>query len=375
MPGAGPRTSSSLGLPEQVRACLFDLDGVLTETAKVHAAAWKEMFDAFLKARADKGGEPFVAFDEADYDSYVDGKTRADGTRSFLESRHIDLPDGDAGDLAGAPTVSGLGEAKNDIVLRMIRDDGVDAYPGSVRYLRAAVSAGLRRAVVSSSANCAAVLEAAGVAELFDVRIDGVSVEEDHLAWCTPAPARGGHPRNNDLSARRRRPSPGIPRRRASQRPQGQPPYPADPKGAGLGPAGPAARARTAPATGSRATGLRDRPRREGAVTAPFTRRTCQFDVVTTNRRRSRLTHLPAVVEIHAPHNEGTMSQNETVGHPTNRRARTYSSRVTKPGRRTADGPQGLVSGNWTDEAHKARNVTGPDLDRHTSLLEESERN
>ena len=223
MPGAGPRTSSSLGLPEQVRACLFDLDGVLTETAKVHAAAWKEMFDAFLKARADKGGEPFVAFDEADYDSYVDGKTRADGTRSFLESRHIDLPDGDAGDLAGAPTVSGLGEAKNDIVLRMIRDDGVDAYPGSVRYLRAAVSAGLRRAVVSSSANCAAVLEAAGVAELFDVRIDGVSVEEDHLAWCTPAPARGGHPRNNDLSARRRRPSPDIPRRRASQRPQGQP--------------------------------------------------------------------------------------------------------------------------------------------------------
>ena len=142
MPGAGPRTASSLGLPEQVRACLFDLDGVLTETAKVHAAAWKEMFDAFLKARADKGGEPFVAFDEADYDSYVDGKTRADGTRSFL---------------------------------------------GSVRYLRAVVSAGLRRAVVSSSANCAAVLEAAGIAELFDVRIDGVSVEEDHLAG-KPAP-------------------------------------------------------------------------------------------------------------------------------------------------------------------------------------------
>ena len=187
MPGAGPRTASSLGLPEQVRACLFDLDGVLTETAKVHAAAWKEMFDAFLKARADKGGEPFVAFDEADYDSYVDGKTRADGTRSFLGSRHIELPDGDVGDLAGAPTVSGLGQAKNDIVLRMVRDDGVDAYPGSVRYLRAVVSAGLRRAVVSSSANCAAVLEAAGIAELFDVRIDGVSVEEDHLAG-KPAP-------------------------------------------------------------------------------------------------------------------------------------------------------------------------------------------
>jgi beta-phosphoglucomutase family hydrolase len=186
--GAGPCTSSDLGLPARVRACLFDLDGVLTETAKVHAAAWKEMFDAFLKARADNGGEPFAAFDEvSDYDSYVDGKTRADGTRSFLGSRHIDLPDGDAGDRAGGPTVSGLSAAKNDIVLRMIRDGGVDAYPGSVRYVRAVVDAGLRRAVVSSSANCAAVLEAAGIAELFDVRIDGVTVEKDHLAG-KPAP-------------------------------------------------------------------------------------------------------------------------------------------------------------------------------------------
>ena len=188
MPGAGPRTASSLGLPEQVRACLFDLDGVLTETAKVHAAAWKEMFDAFLKARADKGGEPFVAFDEADYDSYVDGKTRADGTRSFLGSRHIELPDGDAGDLAGAPTVSGLGQAKNDIVLRMVRDDGVDAYPGSVRYLRAVVSAGLRRVVVSSSANCAAVLEAAGIADT-DVLVALTSSDEVNIVACEIAHA------------------------------------------------------------------------------------------------------------------------------------------------------------------------------------------
>ena len=187
MPGAGPRTASSLGLPEQVRACLFDLDGVLTETAKVHAAAWKEMFDAFLKARADKGGEPFVAFDEADYDSYVDGKTRADGTRSFLESRHIELPDGAPGDQAGAETVNGLGNAKNEIVLRKIREDGVEAYAGSVRYVRAVRAAGLHRAVVSSSANCAAVIAAAGIAELFEIRIDGVTVKADHLAG-KPAP-------------------------------------------------------------------------------------------------------------------------------------------------------------------------------------------
>ena len=181
-------TDPVVGLPKRVRACLFDLDGVLTETAKVHAAAWKEMFDAYLKARADKNGEPFVAFDkEADYDTYVDGKTRADGTRSFLESRHIDLPDGAPGDQAGAETVNGLGNAKNEIVLRKIREGGVEAYAGSVRYVRAVRAAGLHRAVVSSSANCAAVLVAAGIAELFEIRIDGVTVEADHLAG-KPAP-------------------------------------------------------------------------------------------------------------------------------------------------------------------------------------------
>jgi len=181
-------TDPVVGLPKRVRACLFDLDGVLTETAKVHAAAWKEMFDAYLKARADKSGEPFIAFDkETDYDTYVDGKTRADGTRSFLESRRIELPDGAPEDQAGAETVNGLGNAKNEIVLRRIREDGVEAYAGSVRYVRAVRAAGLRRAVVSSSANCAAVLVAAGIAELFEIRIDGVTVEADHLAG-KPAP-------------------------------------------------------------------------------------------------------------------------------------------------------------------------------------------
>jgi beta-phosphoglucomutase family hydrolase len=177
-----------LGLPERVRACLFDVDGVLTETAKVHAAAWKEMFDTYLKARADESGAPFVAFDrEADYDIYVDGKPRADGTHSFLQSRHIDLPEGNATDQPGAETICGLGNTKNEIVLRRIREDGVEAYPGSVRYVRAVRAAGLRRAVVSSSANCAEMLAAADIDDLFEERIDGVTVESDHLAG-KPAP-------------------------------------------------------------------------------------------------------------------------------------------------------------------------------------------
>jgi beta-phosphoglucomutase family hydrolase len=177
-----------LGLPERVRACLFDVDGVLTETAKVHAAAWKEMFDTYLKTRANLNGEPFVAFDKvADYDSYVDGKPRADGTRSFLTSRHIDLPEGDPSDPPGAETICGLGNAKNEIVLRKIRDGGVEPYPGSVRYVQAVRAAGLRRAVVSSSANCTEVLAAAGIDDLFEAFIDGVTVEAAHLAG-KPAP-------------------------------------------------------------------------------------------------------------------------------------------------------------------------------------------
>ncbi len=178
----------SVGLPAATRACLFDLDGVLTDTAKLHAAAWKEMFDGYLKARAEETGARFVAFDEGvDYDTYVDGKSRADGTRSFLQSRGIDLPTGAPGDRAGALTITGLGDAKNAIVMRRIRHDGVEPYPGSVRYVRAVRAAGLRTAVVSSSANCAEVLRAAGIAELFETRIDGISVKEQHLAG-KPAP-------------------------------------------------------------------------------------------------------------------------------------------------------------------------------------------
>ena len=177
-----------LGLPAGVRACLFDLDGVLTQTAKVHAAAWKEMFDAFLRRRALRTGEELRLFDPIhDYDEYVDGKPRYDGVRSFLASRGIELPQGSPDDPPEADTIDGLGNRKNEIVLQMIHEHGVEAYSGSVRYVHAAREAGLRRAVVSSSTNCRDVLEAAGIGNLFEERIDGVVAEREELRG-KPAP-------------------------------------------------------------------------------------------------------------------------------------------------------------------------------------------
>ncbi|WP_351222201.1 beta-phosphoglucomutase family hydrolase [Streptomyces sp. NPDC002133] len=177
-----------LGLPDHVRTCLFDLDGVLTRTAKVHAAAWKEMFDDYLRRRAEREGVPFVPFDDVhDYDEYVDGRPREDGVRTFLASRGVELPDGTPDDGPDAETVNGLGTRKNDLVLRKIREDGVEAYEGSVAYVRAARDAGLRRAVVSSSANCHDVLVAAGIADLFEERIDGIVAREQRLRG-KPAP-------------------------------------------------------------------------------------------------------------------------------------------------------------------------------------------
>jgi beta-phosphoglucomutase family hydrolase len=177
-----------LGLPDGIRGCLFDLDGVITKTAKVHDAAWKEMFDSFLRERAQQAGGQFVPFDPVkDYDEYVDGKPRADGTRSFLESRDITLPEGSPDDPPEAETINGLGNRKNVILLKRIKEDGVEAYEGSVRYLHAVRDAGLRRAVVSSSANCRDVLVAAGIEDLFEARIDGVTAQQEHLAG-KPAP-------------------------------------------------------------------------------------------------------------------------------------------------------------------------------------------
>jgi beta-phosphoglucomutase family hydrolase len=177
-----------LGLGRGIRACLFDLDGVLTQTAKVHAAAWKRTFDEFLRRRAQERGEDFVPFDAVhDYEAYVDGKPRYDGVASFLASRAIELAQGTVDDPADANTVHGLGNRKNELVLEMIHKDGVEAYDGSVRYVHAVREAGLPRAVVSSSSNCRDVLAAAGIEDLFDAVVDGVSAEREHLKG-KPAP-------------------------------------------------------------------------------------------------------------------------------------------------------------------------------------------
>ena len=178
----------TLGLPPQIIACLFDLDGVLTRTASIHAAAWKQMFDEFLRARSQRTGEPFVPFDAGDdYDAFVDGRQRLDGTRGFLRSRGIDLPEGDPSDPPGAPTVNGLSSRKNELVLRLLDEGHIEVFDDSVSYVRAVRAAGLATAVVSSSANTAQVLDAVGIADLFDARIDGVVAAERHLAG-KPAP-------------------------------------------------------------------------------------------------------------------------------------------------------------------------------------------
>jgi beta-phosphoglucomutase family hydrolase len=177
-----------LGLPDGTRACLFDLDGVLTDTASVHAAAWKQMFDDYLRARAAREGTPFRPFDvKADYGPYVDGKPRLAGTDAFLRSRGIELPAGGQGDPPDAETVYALATRKNDMVQEKIRTVGVEVYPGSVRYLHAVKDAGLATAVVSSSANAEQVLEVAGLAALIDHRVDGVTAKERNLPG-KPAP-------------------------------------------------------------------------------------------------------------------------------------------------------------------------------------------
>lgn len=170
---------TQLGLPDNILACLFDLDGVVTKTAVVHAAAWKETFDAFLREYEGPQARPFDEI--ADYDEYVDGRPRADGVRSFLDSRGIHLPEGGPGDPPDARTVHGLGNRKNDLLLERIRTGGVEAYEGTLRYLEAVRAQGLRTAIVSSSANCRDVLRAVGAEHFFDVRIDGVVATERNL--------------------------------------------------------------------------------------------------------------------------------------------------------------------------------------------------
>jgi beta-phosphoglucomutase-like phosphatase (HAD superfamily) len=179
-----------LGLPEKVRACLFDLDGVLTDTASVHTKAWKAMFDAYLSQRAERTGEKFVPFDPAtDYRQYVDGKKREDGVRSFLHSRGIELPEGTPDDPGDAATIYGLGNRKNDMFQKVLSEDGVEVFDGSRRYLEAVSAAGLGIAVVSSSANTREHITGKPApdsylrgAQLLDVAPGAAAVFEDALS-------------------------------------------------------------------------------------------------------------------------------------------------------------------------------------------------
>jgi beta-phosphoglucomutase family hydrolase len=172
-----------LGLPDDIRACLFDLDGVLTQTAKVHQAAWKRTFDEFLHGRDPGAAE----FSPADYNQHVDGKPRLDGVRDFLASRGMTLPEGTPDDPPDAATVHGVGSRKNELVLRELEEHGVEVYEGSMRYLRAARDAGLAIAVVTASANGGHVIEVAGFAELIDTRVDGLVTAREGLRG-KPAP-------------------------------------------------------------------------------------------------------------------------------------------------------------------------------------------
>jgi beta-phosphoglucomutase family hydrolase len=171
-----------LGLPDGIDALLFDMDGVLTQTAKIHAQAWKQMFDEFLQRRGDR---PFELVH--DYTEYVDGKPRDAGVRDFLAARAIVLPEGHPDDPPDADTVAGLGNRKNALVQRLIEEQGVQTYAGSIRYVEAARKAGKRTAVVSSSKNTQQILEAAGIDHLFEDVVDGHAVEDRGLKG-KPAP-------------------------------------------------------------------------------------------------------------------------------------------------------------------------------------------
>lgn len=173
-----------IGLPDSIKALLFDLDGVLTGTAELHRQAWKRTFDDFLAHREGPGYQPFS---ERDYLDYVDGRPRADGVRTFLESRGIHLPEGIPDDPPGENTVHGVGNRKNELLLSIIENEGVNPYPGSRRYLEAARDAGLKIGVVTSSANGAAVLEAADLSKYVKARVDGLTITEQGLRG-KPAP-------------------------------------------------------------------------------------------------------------------------------------------------------------------------------------------
>jgi alpha,alpha-trehalase len=173
---------------DRLEAVVFDTDGVLTDTASVHAAAWRRLFDEYLMRRGSQRHEPFRAFTEADYLRHVDGRSRYDGVAGFLASRGITLPWGDPTDPPGRETVCGLGNAKDRSFLAHLRDHGARAFPTSVAFVRRLRERGLGTAAVSASRNMVAVLASAGLRELFDVEVDGVEAERLGLAG-KPDPA------------------------------------------------------------------------------------------------------------------------------------------------------------------------------------------
>ncbi len=167
---------------KKYKAMILDLDGVVTQTSRVHARAWKEMFDEYLEKRDKEEGESVQSYNpDVDYDKYISGKPRYEGVKSFLESRDIELPYGDPSDKPDQETICGLGNKKNRIFLNLLKKNGVDAYEGAVEHIKLWREKGLKIAVVSSSRNCAQVLEAAGITDLFDVRVDGVTAREEKL--------------------------------------------------------------------------------------------------------------------------------------------------------------------------------------------------
>src|SRR6516162_983756 len=173
---------------DQYDAVLLDLDGVITDTANLHAACWKQMFDEYLQKRATQSGEAFRPFDLAtDYRLYVDGKPRFDGVRDFLKSRGIQLPEGSPDDPPQVETVGGLGNRKNDLVNEVIEDVGVQPYEGSVQFIHHLRRHGFKIGVVTSSQNCTAVLKAAKLDAFFDVQVDGNMIQAQQLAG-KPAP-------------------------------------------------------------------------------------------------------------------------------------------------------------------------------------------
>ena len=185
---AGDQTNAAVISRERFDAVIFDLDGVITRTATLHAKAWKRMFDAFLEQRGRENGTIYPAFDiEQDYLRHVDGKLRHDGVQSFLESRGIDLPRGETSDLADTDTVSGLGNRKDALFQQLLQRDGAQVFEHSIALVERLRSAGIRRAVVSSSRNCVPILKSVGALHLFEVKVDGIDSDERGLAG-KPAP-------------------------------------------------------------------------------------------------------------------------------------------------------------------------------------------